>query len=409
MVGRFASGCLLGAWLRFAEGRYAAGGAGVSGATLWNTALVVSVSRCRAVPGSLAGMETLTLESDALSVVILVGKGADILSIVDLATGVDPLLRSPWGLRDPRHLLPVASPVAQWVQRYPGGWQELLPNFGAPCTHEGTEYTMHGEAAVMPWRAEIVVEDDDAVEALFEIELLLVPLRLERRVRLERGRRAVALEERLSNAGSVDVDFIWGHHPAIGAPFLSPACRLDVGARELAVDADYTSAFLPLEPGSRHAWEGRIREELSELPAAGVRRDLVAYFLGFEQGWWAVTNRQLGVGFGVAWDAAIFPFACFWQELRATDGFPWFGRGYALALEPTTSWPAAGIAEVVRTTGTQRSLAPGETIETELAAVIYDSDRGVERIEPGGDAIVTGRDGSGSDVASRLTTKTSDC
>ena len=39
MVGRFASGGLLGAWLRFAESRYAAGGAGVSGATLWDTAL----------------------------------------------------------------------------------------------------------------------------------------------------------------------------------------------------------------------------------------------------------------------------------------------------------------------------------------------------------------------------------
>ena len=39
-VGRFASGCLSGAWLRFAEGRYAAGGAGVSSATLRDGALV---------------------------------------------------------------------------------------------------------------------------------------------------------------------------------------------------------------------------------------------------------------------------------------------------------------------------------------------------------------------------------
>ena len=39
-VGRVASGCLSGAWLRFAEGRYAAGGAGVSSATLRDGALV---------------------------------------------------------------------------------------------------------------------------------------------------------------------------------------------------------------------------------------------------------------------------------------------------------------------------------------------------------------------------------
>ena len=34
---------LLGALIRFAEGRYAAGGAGVSGATLWDTALASSL------------------------------------------------------------------------------------------------------------------------------------------------------------------------------------------------------------------------------------------------------------------------------------------------------------------------------------------------------------------------------
>ena len=39
VVGRFASGCLLAAWLRFTEGRYAAGGAGGSDATLWDTQL----------------------------------------------------------------------------------------------------------------------------------------------------------------------------------------------------------------------------------------------------------------------------------------------------------------------------------------------------------------------------------
>ena len=121
-----------------------------------------------------------------------------------------------------------------------------------------------------------------------------------------------------------------------------------------------------------------------------MRRDLVAYFLGFEQGWWAVTNRELGLGFGLAWDAELFPSVCFWQELGATDGFPWFRRGYATALEPTTSWPGAGIARVAETTGTQRSLAPGEEVETSLWAVLYDAEHGVERIEPGGLPIVSG-------------------
>ena len=361
--------------------------------------------RCRAVFGSLAGMETLTLETDALSVVILVGKGADILSIVDRASGVDPLLRAPWGVRDPRHGVPGDSSLVQWVQRYPGGWQELLPNFGPACTHDGIEHTMHGEAAVMPWRAEVVAEGDDAVEVVFEIELLLTPLRLERRVRLERGRRVIALRERLSNAGRTEVEFIWGHHPAHGGAV--PLARLPVG-RGRAGARRRRNLRIPVPP-ARAGVEGRLGGSRSGTSSPscrrhGARRDMVGYFLGFEQGWWAVTNREHRVGFGLAWDANVFPFTCFWHELRASEGFPWFGRGYALALEPVTSWPAAGIAEVARTTGTQRSLAPGHTVETEVWAVIYEADWGVERIEPGGR-----RDPRKRDDIHELTTKSRNC
>jgi Domain of unknown function (DUF4432) len=340
----------------------------------------VTGETCTAIRGTAAGMETLTLDNGALSLVILVGKGADILAIGDRASGIDPLLRAPWGLRDPRHALPGASELPEWILRYPGGWQAILPNFGPACRHQGIEHPMHGEAAVMPWSAEIAQADAAAVEVVLRVELILSPLVLERRVRLARGARSVTIAERIANAGTLPVEYMWGHHPALGAPFLSPACRIDSGAAALVVDGHYDGQALPLAQGSRHAWHGAGAEAVRQLPAAGEPRDLVAYLLEFEQGWWAVTNTELGVGFGLAWDAAVFPVACLWQELGATTGFPWFGRGYALALEPTTSWPAAGIAEVARTTGTQRSLGPGESVETHLCAVVYDSPWGVAAI-----------------------------
>ena len=119
----------------------------------------------------------------------------------------------------------------------------------------------------------------------------------------------------------------------------------------------------------RRGSPGRVRSGTSSPSCRRTGRDdMVGYFLGFEQGWWAVTNREHRVGFGLAWDANVFPFTCFWHELRASEGFPWFGRGYALALEPVTSWPAAGIAEVARTTGTQRLPGTGQTVETEVWA-----------------------------------------
>jgi hypothetical protein len=90
------------------------------------------------------------------------------------------------------------------------------------------------------------------------------------------------------------------------------------------------------------------------------------------------------LGFGLSWDADVFPVACLWQEFGATAGFPWFGRGYALAIEPNTSWPAAGIATVARTSGTQRCLQPGAAIETELHAVVYEARSGVASIDRDG-------------------------
>jgi uncharacterized protein DUF4432 len=187
---------------------------------------------------------------------------------------------------------------------------------------------------------------------------------------------------------------MWGHHPALGAPFLSPACRIDTGARTLVVDADYDGLSVPLPRNSRHEWQGVDCDAIRRFPPAGEPRDLVAYLLEFEHAWWAVTNHDLGVGFGMAWDAEIFPVACMWQELGATTGFPWFGRGYALAIEPNTSWPAAGISKVARTTGTQGALAPGESLETQVCAVVYDSPWGVSAIDRHGTVDVTHGPGS---------------
>lgn len=339
---------------------------------------------CTAVRGTAAGVETLTLDNGALSVAMLVGKGADIVAIHDRASGIDPLLKAPWGLRDPRHLLPAASGLSDWILRYPGGWQAILPNFGPACVHQGIEHPMHGEAAVMPWSAEIVRQDAEAVEVSLAIKLLLSPLEVVRRVCLERHARVLRIAERIANVGGERVEYMWGHHPALGAPFLSPGCRIDAGARTLVVDGDYHGPALPLPRNSRHKWGGGECAAIRRLPPAGQPRDMVAYLLEFEQGWWAVTNPGLGVGIGLAWDAEIFPVACMWLELGATTGFPWFGRGYALAIEPNTSWPAAGIAQVASTTRTQCALAPGESIETELCAVVYDAPWGVSAIDRDG-------------------------
>ena len=343
---------------------------------------------CRASIEVVEGRPTLRLANEVLSLTVLVDKGADIYELRHERSGVDVLLKTAWGLRDPRHELPSQAPFAQWVARYAGGWQEIVPNGGAPCVHQGIEHSFHGEAAVVPWSCEIICEGGETAEARLSVRLLLTPLRLERRMRIESGSGVVTLFERLTNEGTIPVEYMWGHHPALGAPFLAPSCRVDLGARTLVADSEYRSAFNPLVPGASYAWPhvagplGNV--DLSYVPETGTRRTLVGYLSDWDGAWCAVTNPEYGVGFGLVWREDDFPYAWLWQELHASEEFPWFGTGYALAIEPNTSYPGAGIAEVARRTGTQRSLPPGGSVEVELRALLYEAAGRVQSISEDG-------------------------
>ena len=59
------------------------------------------VAACSLSHGSVEGWAAVVLESDRLRVTVLPDKGADIYELVDLASGVDLLFKTPWGLRPP--------------------------------------------------------------------------------------------------------------------------------------------------------------------------------------------------------------------------------------------------------------------------------------------------------------------
>jgi hypothetical protein len=72
----------------------------------------------------------------------------------------------------------------------------------------------------------------------------------------------------------------------------------------------------------------------------------------------AAIQEYSSVGFGLAWDAQVFRYAWIWQALGGGIGYPWYGRTYAMGLEPWTSYPCAGLQAAVER-GTSLSLNPG--------------------------------------------------
>ena len=91
-----------------------------------------------------------------------------------------------------------------------------------------------------------------------------------------------------------------------------------------------------------------------------------------------MTSRKHGFGFGLAWTRDVFPYLWFWQELRGSFGYPWYGRSRVMAVEPFSSIPGTGLASAIQA-GTAPLLRAGAKVEANLAAVFYDARHGRPR------------------------------
>jgi hypothetical protein len=206
-------------------------------------------------------------------------------------------------------------------------------------------------------------------------------------MRLERGKAALFIRERLTNEASVEFAIMWGHHPAFGEPFVDDSCVVHAPARKVEV-MDYHPNGL-WQPGGdydfpmvRNRRTGQLEDITRILPPNTGSVDVV-FFKELDDGWYGLTNRRLKVGFGMAWDKELFKYLWMWQVYGGHTDYPWYGRTYNCALEPFTSYPPAGIRRAIDN-GTARIMQPGETIDTELVAVAYEGE-GINRITLSGD------------------------
>jgi len=323
----------------------------------------------------------LTLRNAQMEVVLLPDKGADIYSVVHRATGVDVLFKSPWGARAPGPWLRATASMERWIEAYPGGWQLLLPNGGDECNEGGATWAYHGEAALLPW----AVLDYSGTTAALECKLFSVPLAVHRELSLDGP--VLRLREVVTNESPVDVEVMWSHHPAFGAPFLDGGCVLRAGCRSLVAD-DRAPGTL-LSAGSRHDWPkvttavGEV-VDLSRIPGPDDRRAVLAYLLDFESGYFAITNPRLGLGFGLRWPLELFDKAWLWQEVHVGTGWPWFERAYTVAVEPASTIPGQGMANARAKGATGVRVEGLKSREAVLEAVLFEGTGAVAEIGEGG-------------------------
>ncbi len=279
---------------------------------------------------------SLWLNNDRLSVEVRPGKGADITSITERASGIDVLFHSPWGHRDPATTPATGDSQADWLALYGGGWQQLLPNAGAPRVVGGVHRGYHGEAAVVPWS----VEAADGTRVRLTTDLATAPLHLTRTLRLDAA--VLHVRDTVHNTAAEPVEVMWVQHPGFGAPFIDEHCVLTTAARTVVTDADEpgnvlppdTRAPFPLTPAA----DGRVLD-LREVPGPASGRALFGCLTDFDAGWFAIDSPTAGFGVRLDWDPVLLPHAWLWQECHAGDGFPWHRRAYVVAVEPANVLP----------------------------------------------------------------------
>jgi len=300
----------------------------------------------------------LLLRSAAVEVVVAPARGCEIVAIRSRASGRDVLWKSPWGGRPSEWMPPGADATEAWVGRMAGGWQPLLPNIGDACTHRGLRYPFHGEAALAPWR--VLGHERERLDCA--LELLGLPLSV-RRTMTTTG-RVLRVEESVRNTGTGAVELAWGQHVGLGGDLLGGPVRIAAACRRVVLDDRHDTAGEPLLAGTDGAWplaplaDGAC--DLSQPPDGASR---LAYLVELSAGEVSVARLDGTLGAALRWDLDAYPYAVLWQELGGAAGWPLFGRGRVVGIEPVSSWPAHGIAKIAATTATQRVLAAGAEAE----------------------------------------------
>ena len=325
-------------------------------------------SGCRCGEFIWNGLKTVIIENDILRIEILAGKGTDIVEFLYKPEDIDFMWRSPIPFHNP-YLFPITkeSKPGNFLDYYPGGWQEIFPNGGAPCEYKGAVLGLHGEVALLPWDYKILEDTSEKVSVLFSVGTYRTPFELEKIITIEKGNGYIEIEEKVKNTGGQNMDFMWGHHPAFGKPFLSSDCFIKLSSCKIKVipgdgksltNLKQTEGIWPYVEGI----DGN-KVDISRIPSEKDNVSDVIFLTDLKEGKYEIINEKKKIGFFFEFPLSVFRCLWFWRIAGGSYDYPWYGRNYNVALEPFSSLP--NLEEAVKR-GDQLKLKPGEELKVKM-------------------------------------------
>jgi galactose mutarotase-like enzyme len=313
------------------------------------------------------GLRTVVLENRLLRVVILPEAGAKIWQITYKPFDADLLWNNP-------RITPARLPGnSRYDDVWSGGWDELFPNDEIALI-DGESYPDHGELWTGNWETEPLSSADEAgvrLKYLTPISSIAV----EKTIRLRGDQARIEFHHRFTNQGRSVFPFLWKLHPAMA---VSPQHRIDFPQMQVVLEP----AFLGTLADAAELGEWPLIKtatgnvDLRRVTPEDARQLYFFYGTQMKGNWCALTNSETGLASGLQFDPEVF--RCCW--LFATYG-GW--RNYNVAvLEPCTGYPLS--FEAMKAAGHHRSLAPGETIQTDVRFLVQEGLRSVGSVDPSG-------------------------
>jgi len=303
----------------------------------------------------LGALQTVDLENRWLKVRVLPEVGAKIYDLIWKPAGRNILWHNP---RTEPQVYPIES---EFDNYWCGGWDDGFPTCDT-CTFRGQRYPDLGEMRSLRWKVDSARSSAHGATAQFSAFGPISPVRAVKTVALAATAPVVQMRYQVTNLGPMNVDFLWGTHPALA---ITENTILRIPARHAVVGQSNDPAYG--QTGRRYDWPlfeiGGQKIEMNKVRGASANLCIGHYAVDLEAGWYAVEDASTGEGFLLAFPLAQCP--CLWLWLNYGG---WRGHHHVI-LEPWTGWPV-NLADAFERKAT-RSLQPGEEFSVEVKATVY--------------------------------------
>jgi hypothetical protein len=316
------------------------------------------------------GLRVVSLENRFLRLEILPEAGAKVWQITYKPLGANLLWNNP-------RVAPARLPMnSHYDDVWSGGWDELFPNDEIAII-DGETYPDHGELWTGQWEATPFSNSGETGVTL----TFLTPIssiRAQKTITLRAGDSRIYFTHKFTNIGRSAFRFLWKLHPAME---VSAHHRIDFPPMRVMLEPAFPGTLhgAPLENTWPHIRLGQREVDLRCVPDATARQLYFFYGTEMQAGWCALTNTATGLACGWKFDPAVFP-SCW---LFATYG-GW--RNYNVAvIEPCTGYPLN--FEAMLNAGRHRTLAPGESLSTDVLFSVQEKLRSVGGVKSDGTLI----------------------